>query len=78
MVETEGQVLAFDYFSKAGNSVNSAYATLSDIARLEDGPKPIGVTNSFKAIGSKLMLISSVAKVIEAEADVKDYQRLAA
>lgn len=78
LVETEGQVLAFDYFSKAGNSVNSAYATLSDIARLEDGPKPIGVTNSFKAIGSKLMLISSVAKVIEAEADVKDYQRLAA
>lgn len=78
LVEIEGRLLAFDYFSKGGNSVNSAYAKLSDIARLENGPKPIGVTNSVKEIGSKLMLISSVADIIEAEADVQDYRRLAA
>ena len=78
LVETESRVLAFDYFSEGGNSVNSAYATLSDIARLEDGPKPIGVTNSFKAIGSKLTLISSVADIIQIDADEREYHRLAA
>ncbi len=78
LVETQGRMLAFDYFSKAGSSVNAAYATLSDIARLEDGPKPIGVTNNFREIGSKLILISSVAEIIEANADDQDYYKLAA
>lgn len=78
LVKTESQTLAFDYFSKGGNSVNSAYATLSDIARLEDGPMPIGVTDSFKAIGSKLALMSSVAKIIEIDADAEEYQHLVA
>lgn len=78
LVEAESKLLAFDYFSKAGNSVNSAYVALSDIARLEDGPTPIGVTRSLKEIGSKLVLISSVAQVIEANAEVSVYKRLAA
>jgi hypothetical protein len=78
LVETERKVLAFDYFSKAGTSVNSAYVALSDIARLEEGPVPVGVTPNLRDIGPKLTLISSVAQVIEADAGVETYARLAA
>lgn len=78
LVETERTALAFDYFLKSGNSVNSAYVALSDIARLEDGPVPVGVTPSLRDVGPKLTLISSVAQVIEADAGVETYTRLAA
>lgn len=78
LVSAEQRVLAFDFFSKSGNSVNSAYVALSDIARLEDGPVPVGVTSSLRDVGPKLTLISSVAQVIEADADVDTYTRLAA
>jgi hypothetical protein len=78
LVETERKLLAFDYFSKSGNSVNSAYVALSDIARLEEGPVPIGVTPNLRDVGPKLTLISSVAQVIEADAGVETYARLAA
>jgi hypothetical protein len=78
LVETEQRKLAFDYFSKSGNSVNSAYVALSDIARLDDGPVPVGVTPRLRDVGPKLTLISSVAQVIEADAGIETYARLAA
>ena len=78
LVETDGRMLAFDVFSKAGNSINSAYTKLSDIARLDDGPRTIGVTQDLREIGPKLTLISSVAEVIEADADEETYWRLVA
>lgn len=78
LVELNGNSLAFDYFSKSGNAVNSAYVKLSDISRLDDGPMPIGVTPSLKAIGPKLTLISSVARVVQADATSEDYYKLAA
>ncbi len=78
MVERDGCPLVFDYFSKAGNAVNSAYLKLSDMARLENGVKPVGVTPNPDAIGPKLTLITSVADVIHADADRSVYARLAA
>lgn len=78
LVTIDGRKLAFDLFTKDGNSVNSAYVALSDIARLEDGPKPVGVTRSLQAVGPKLNLINSVATVIELGASRAAYQGLAA
>lgn len=78
LVETDHGALVFDYFSKSGVSVNAAYVTLSDIARREDAPRPIGVTRRLGDVGPKLALLSSVAEVIEAGANVEAYARLAA
>lgn len=78
LVRTDKRMLAFNYFSKSGNSINSAYTLLSDIARLGDGPSPVGVTASFEKVGPKLTLISSVAQVIETNADIEQYHQLAA
>ena len=78
LVTVDGRRLAFDLFTKDGNSVNSAFVALSDIARLEDGPRPVGVTSSLKAIGPKLNLINSVATVIEVGASEEAYWQLAA
>lgn len=78
LVRTDRGLLAFDLFSKDGNSVNAAYTKLSDIARLDHGPKPIGITKSTAAIGPKLTLITSVADVLEIDAPVKLYGSLAA
>lgn len=81
LVSTERGFLAFDYFTKAPGSISAAYLKLSDIARLEDGPKPIrpiGVTSDLNLVGPKLALISSVAAVIPARASKEAFQRLAA
>ncbi|SMP35346.1 hypothetical protein [Shimia sagamensis] len=78
LVEINGGALAFDLFSKAAVSVNSAYVKLADLSRLEVGPKPIGATRKRKDIGPKLNLINSVATVIEVDTDLENYARLAA
>ena len=78
LVYRDGRPLVFDYFSKAGNAVNSAYLKLSDMARLENGVKPVGVTPNPDAIGPKLTLITSVADVIRADAEPHVYAQLAA
>ena len=78
LVEIGDRGLAFDHFTSAGASVNAAFVTLSDIARLEDGPMPIGVTPSLEAVGRKLTLISSVARVIPTSAPAENYALLAA
>ena len=78
LVNIDGKMLAFDYFSRSGNSINSAYTLLSDIARLDDGPRPIGVTSKLREVGPKLTLISSVARVIETGATIQQYHQLAA
>lgn len=78
LIELDEKRLAFDFFSKSGNSVNAAYTKLSDIARSDDGPTPVGVTRRLSEIGPKLTLITSISRVIEAGADVSEYQRLAA
>jgi hypothetical protein len=78
LVKTDRGVIAFDFFSKAAGSISAAYLKLSDIARLDEGPKPVGVTPDLATIGPKLVLISSVASVIEARAPTERYRRLAA
>lgn len=78
LVRLNGDSLAFDYFSAHGSAVNSAYVKLSDIGRLEDGPTPIGVTPNPEKVGPKLTLISSVARIIKADAADETYRLLAA
>ncbi|GAB5431258.1 MAG: hypothetical protein EpisKO_06280 [Epibacterium sp.] len=78
LVHRDQTLLAFDYFSKSGNSVNSAYVKLSDLSRLEGPPTTVGVTKSISAIGPKLSLISSVSQIIEADAPPARYLQLAA
>lgn len=78
IVHRDQTILAFDYFSKSGNSVNSAYVKLSDLSRLEGPPTTVGVTKSISAIGPKLSLISSVSQIIEADAPPARYLQLAA
>ena len=78
VVKAEHKVLAFDYFSKSGNSINSAYAKLSDVARIGGSVKPVGVTPNLDGIGPKLTLLTSVAQIIEANAATSAYQQLAA
>ncbi len=78
LVETAGKVLVFDYFTKDGNSLNSAYVKFSDIGHLERGPRPVGVTRSLVALGPRLTLISRAADVIEVADPATTYERLAA
>lgn len=78
VVQTDRGTLAFDYFSKAAGSISAAYLKLSDIARLEDGPRPIGATPDPAALGTKLNLITSVARVIESRSRAETLLRLAA
>lgn len=78
LVKLNGDSLAFDYFSAHGSAVNSAYVKLSDIGRLEHGPSPIGVTPNPDQVGPKLTLISSVARIIRADATDETYRLLAA
>jgi hypothetical protein len=68
VVKAEGRTLAFDVFSKAPTSVSAAFLKLADIARLPNGPAPIGVTPDLDAVGPKLTLLNSVGRIIEARA----------
>jgi hypothetical protein len=78
LVETSNGLLAFDVFNKSGPSLNAAFTKLSDVYRLENGPKPVGVTTNLAEVGPKLSLITSVASVIEVGFSIERYTRLAA
>lgn len=78
LVKTDGGFLVFDLFTKDAISVAAAFTKLSDIYRLEHGPKVIGVTRDPAAVGPKLQLISSVAPVVRADAAVDVFRRLVA
>lgn len=78
LVEVDSGLVLFEYFTKGGNSINAAYTKMSDVARLDDAPRVVGVTRHLKDIGPRLMLLSSVAKVIEVDSSLVAYERLAA
>lgn len=78
VVKTPRGLLVFDLFTKDPNSVAAAFTKLSDLARLEQPPRLIGVTPNPEQVGPKLQLISSVAPIIRPEAAVETYRRVAA
>lgn len=77
LLQTEKRLVVFDTFSAQGNSINSVYTKMADIARNDDPPKSIAVTSRMATIGPKLNLITSVAQVIEISIQSDDLQRLA-
>lgn len=78
LVRTETGNVVFDLFTKDANSVSAAFTKLSDIYRLEDGPKLVAVTHDLDAVGPKLQLISSVAPVIRLDAAPEAFRKVAA
>lgn len=77
LVDDGQRGVAYEIFSKAPASVNAAFATFSDLSRSTEAPVPVGVTSDLNAIGPKLQLVSSVAKVVRL-ADSFERFRLAA
>lgn len=78
VVKTDHGPIVFDLFTKDPISVAAAFTKLSDIYRLEDGPRLAAVTRDPSAVGPKLQLVSSVASVIRVDAAIETFRRLAA
>ncbi|AXQ93179.1 hypothetical protein D0Z66_04745 [Cereibacter sphaeroides] len=78
LVRAETGDVVFDLFTKDPNSVSSTFTKLSDIYRLDDGPKLVAVTRDPDAVGPKLQLISSVAPVIRLDSAVEVFRKQAA
>ncbi|WP_417245980.1 hypothetical protein [Celeribacter sp.] len=78
LVEINGHRAAFDLFTKDPISIAATYTKLSDVSRAEDNPSLIGVTRNPNAIGPKLALISSVARVIKLDSTSEVFQKSAA
>lgn len=78
LVRTDAGDVVFDLFTKDANSISAAFTKLSDIHRLDYGPKVVAVTRDPDAVGPKLQLISSVAPVIRLDAAPEQFRSLAA
>jgi hypothetical protein len=79
LVEVGGKKIALDFFSAKGNSINSAFATFSDVRRSEDAPKIIGMTPSIDEVGPKLILLRSVTnRIVDTQSSNENYNLLAA
>lgn len=77
VVQTGKGLVAFDTFSAQGNSINSVYAKMSDVGRIDAPPKGIAVTRRLSDIGPKLNLIASVAQVVQINIETGSLQELA-
>jgi hypothetical protein len=77
IVQMERSLIAFDTFTRQGNSINSVYVKMSDIARVDTPPKGIAVTTRRSEVGPKLHLITSVAQVIEISIEKDELLKLA-
>jgi hypothetical protein len=78
VLHTEHGMIAFDTFSSQGNSINSVYVKMADISRMEHPPKGIAVTSRIAALGPKLNLVASVARVVEIDIQPEALKKLAA
>lgn len=78
MVDLGGRRALFDLFSKDPASVASTYLKLSDVYRADDAPGLVGVTRDPQAVGPKLELIASVARVVSLDAGPPVFVRAAA
>lgn len=78
LVRTDAGEVVFDLFTKDPISISATFTKLSDIYRLDDGPKLVAVTRDPEAVGPKLQLISSVAPVIRLDAALERFRKVAA
>jgi hypothetical protein len=78
VADVSGKKLVFQSFSDDPNSIASTFTKLSDINRLEEPPRLVGVTSNPDKIGPKLQLIASVASIVAIGADDPVYKQLAA
>lgn len=78
LVEGPRGLLLFEMVSKESQSIAAKFTMMSDIYRSESAPELFGVIESREGFGGKLVLINSVASVIEASATEDDIRLLAA
>lgn len=78
MVETNGHRAVFDTFTRDPISIAATYTKLSDVHRTDEPPTLVAVTPNPDAVGPKLTLISSVAKVIRLDASPITFKKAAA
>lgn len=68
----------FDTFTKDPISVAAEFTKLSDLSRIDNGPRLVAVTHAPENVGPKLQLIASVASIIRLDTDVDRYRTLVA
>lgn len=77
IVQTDAGPVVYDLFTKDANSVSSAFTKLSDISRLDTGPRLVAVTREPDLVGPKLQLIATVAPIIRLTSAPETFRKAA-
>lgn len=78
ILRVEDHLAVFQAVSDQGNSLYRASAVFHDLASLPQAPTLVAVVKSKEDLGSKLGVLSQVAKVIEGQQSDEVYRRAAA
>lgn len=75
ILHVEGQLAIFQVVSDKGNSLYRASAVFHDLASLPEAPALVAVVKDREGLGSKLGVLSQVARVIESDQPDEVYKR---
>lgn len=79
LVQTESADIAVEAVSPSPISVSSAYMKLDDIRRLAEAPRTVAVLKGKQFFGSdQLLILNRTARLIDATADWRELERIAA